>query len=101
MADPHYYPNSNYFPPPPGDSTHNLNATPTPYNPADYPPPPGAAPPQPYAYGAVPPPAPGAEQYAPRPRRADDNVSISTLPTDPNDAHKGGFDEPQLWLHRV
>ncbi|KAJ5295254.1 hypothetical protein N7508_010075 [Penicillium antarcticum] len=76
-VDPHYYPNSNYFPPPPGDSTHNLNTTPAPYNPADYPPPPGAAPqPQPYGYGAVPPgPGMGPESYAPRPRRADENVS--------------------------
>ncbi|KAJ5788164.1 hypothetical protein N7457_003154 [Penicillium paradoxum] len=82
-------PQQQLFPPPPGESPHNLNATPAPYNPADYPPPPGAAPPQPYAYGAVPPPGPGAEQYAPRPRRADENVSISTLPTDPNDVHKG------------
>ncbi|KAJ5977529.1 hypothetical protein N7501_000871 [Penicillium viridicatum] len=93
MADPHYYPNNNYFPPPPGDSTYNLNSsTPMPYNPADYPPPPGAAPPQPYAYGAAPPgpgPGPGPEQYAPRPRRADDNVSSSTLPPDANHAHKG------------
>ncbi|OQD71689.1 hypothetical protein PENPOL_c001G02986 [Penicillium polonicum] len=93
MADPHYYPNNNYFPPPPGDSTYNLNSgTPMSYNPADYPPPPGAAPPQPYAYGAAPPgpgPGPGPEQYAPRPRRADDNVSSSTLPPDANHAHKG------------
>lgn len=100
MADPHYYPNNNYFPPPPGDSTYNLNGgTPVSYNPADYPPPPGAAPPQPYAYGATPPgpgPGPGPDQYAPRPRRADDNVSSSTLPTDANHAHKGGFNEPQL-----
>ncbi|KAJ5920976.1 hypothetical protein N7466_009302 [Penicillium verhagenii] len=88
-----YYPNTNQFPPPP--STTNLNATPSPnphgynnpnsYNPADYPHPPGAAPQsqeQPYNYGA---PGPGTEQYAPRPRRADDNVSAlsgSTLPTD-------------------
>ncbi|EKV05038.1 hypothetical protein PDIG_38660 [Penicillium digitatum PHI26] len=90
MADTHYYPNSNYFPPPPGDSTYNLNGgTPVSYNPADYPPPPGAAPPQPYAYGAAPPgPGPRPEQHAPRPRRADDNVSSSTLPTDVNYAHK-------------
>ncbi|KAJ5964706.1 uncharacterized protein N7479_004582 [Penicillium vulpinum] len=93
MADPNYYPNNNYnYPPPPGDSTYNLNSTPAPYNPADYPPPPGAAPPpQPYAYGAVPPgtaPGPGPEQYAPRPRRADENVSSSTLST-ANHAHKG------------
>ncbi|OQE19732.1 hypothetical protein PENFLA_c018G08406 [Penicillium flavigenum] len=90
MADPHYYPNSNYFPPPPGDSTYNLGGgTPVSYNPADYPPPPGAAPPQPYAYGAVPPGGPGPDQYAPRPRRAEDNVSSSTLPTDANHVHKG------------
>ncbi|KAK4861370.1 hypothetical protein LT330_004286 [Penicillium expansum] len=93
MADPHYYPNNNYFPPPPGDSTYNLNGgTPAPYNPADYPPPPGAAPPQPYAYGAAQPgpgPGPGPEQYAPRPRRADENVSSSILPPDANHAHKG------------
>ncbi|KAJ5824485.1 hypothetical protein N7447_006825 [Penicillium robsamsonii] len=92
MADPHY-PNNHYFPPPPGDSNYNLNGgTPVSYNPADYPPPPGAAPPQPYAYGAVPPgpgPGPGPDQYAPRPRRAEDNVSSSTLPTDAYHAHKG------------
>ncbi|KAJ5805994.1 uncharacterized protein N7503_003596 [Penicillium pulvis] len=79
-----YYPNTNSFPPPPG-STTNLHGAPSPmaYNPADYPPPPGAAPqPQPYNYGA---PGPGTEQYAPRPRRVDENVSAqqrSTLPTD-------------------
>lgn len=99
MADPNYYPNNAYYTPPPGDMTPNMAATPAPYNPADYPPPPGAAPPQPYAYGAAPPPGPGpgpgAEQYAPRPRRADENVS-SSLPTDPNLTHKGGFNEPQL-----
>ncbi|KAJ5348441.1 uncharacterized protein MYU51_016945 [Penicillium brevicompactum] len=67
MPDNHYYPNGHRFPPPPGDSTHNLNATPAPYNPADYPPPPCAAPPsQPYTYGA------GPEPY--RPRRPEDNV---------------------------
>ncbi|KAJ5503033.1 hypothetical protein N7463_005907 [Penicillium fimorum] len=75
------------------DSTYNLNGgTPVSYNPADYPPPPGAAPPQPYAYGAVPPgpgPGPGPDQYTPRPRRAEDNVSSSTLPTDASHAHKG------------
>lgn len=86
-----YYPNSNYFPPPPG-STPNLNATPQPYNPADYPPPPGAAPPpQPYNYGAG---NSGPETYAPRPRRADENVSAplsptTTLPTE--HAHDGAF----------
>ncbi|OQD70151.1 hypothetical protein PENDEC_c026G04071 [Penicillium decumbens] len=80
--EPNYYPNNNYFPPPP-DSTTNLHAPPQPYNPADYPPPPGAAPPpEPYSYGAA---GPGLGQYAPRPRRADENVSApqsSTLPTD-------------------
>lgn len=89
-----YYPNTNSFPPPPG-STTNLNAAPSPnaYNPADYPPPPGAAPqPQPYNYGA---PGPGTEQYAPRPRRVDENVSApqrSTLPTD-HHTHDGGFNK--------
>ncbi|KAJ5591670.1 uncharacterized protein N7459_002039 [Penicillium hispanicum] len=77
-----YYPNTNYFPPPPG-STPNLNTTPNPYNPGDYPPPPGAAPPpQPYSYGGA---GPGPETYAPRPRRADENVSAaesSILATD-------------------
>ncbi|KAF3392666.1 hypothetical protein F1880_008574 [Penicillium rolfsii] len=84
-----YYPNSNYFPPPPG-STPNLNTTPQPYNPADYPPPPGAAPPaQPYNYGSA---NTGPETYAPRPRRADENVSApssSTLPTEQTHAHDG------------
>jgi hypothetical protein len=90
-VDPHYYPNSNYFPPPPGDSTHNLNTTPAPYNPADYPPPPGAAP-QPYSYGAVPPgPGMGPETYAPRPRRADENVSPPS--SNENIVHDGGFCE--------
>ncbi|KAJ5151063.1 uncharacterized protein N7482_010315 [Penicillium canariense] len=87
-----YYPNSNYFPPPPG-STPNLNATPQPYNPADYPPPPGAAPPpQAYGYGDV---NSGQEPYAPRPRRADENVSAppssTTLPTDQNHTVDGAF----------
>ncbi|KAJ6051974.1 hypothetical protein N7460_002508 [Penicillium canescens] len=88
-VDPHYYPNSNYFPPPPGDSTHNLNTTPAPYHPADYPPPPGAAPqPQPYSYGAVPPgPGMGPETYAPRPRRADENVSPPS--SNKNTVHDG------------
>ncbi|CEJ60924.1 hypothetical protein PMG11_09478 [Penicillium brasilianum] len=90
-----YYPNSNYFPPPPG-STPNLNATPQPYNPADYPHPPGAAPPpQPYNYGAGNPgPETYPETYAPRPRRADENVSAplsstTTLPTEQTHAHDG------------
>ncbi|KAJ5605964.1 hypothetical protein N7510_008745 [Penicillium lagena] len=75
--DPRYYPNGTYFPPPPG-STPNLGAATAPYNPPDYPPPPGAAPPpQPYSYGA----GQAPEQYAPRPRRADENVS-STPSTD-------------------
>ncbi|KAJ5752176.1 hypothetical protein N7520_009093 [Penicillium odoratum] len=60
-----YYPNTNYFPPPPG-STTNLNAT--------------TPPPNAYNYGA---PGPGTEQYAPRPRRVDENVSAQrSLPTD-------------------
>ncbi|KAH2208494.1 hypothetical protein KXW59_008505 [Aspergillus fumigatus] len=68
-----YYPNSNYFPPPPG-STPAPPAPAAPYNPADYPPPPGAVPPaQPYGY----PPEPGPDRYAPRPRRADENVSAA------------------------
>ncbi|KAJ5657908.1 uncharacterized protein N7484_001557 [Penicillium longicatenatum] len=92
-----YYPNTNSFPPPPG-STTNLNQTPPPnaYNPADYPPPPGAAPqPQPYNYGA---PGPGTEQYAPRPRRVDENVSAqqrSTLPTD-HHTYDGLANESQI-----
>lgn len=81
-----YYPGSNYFPPPP--SSQNLNATPQPYNPADYPPPPGAAPPpQPYSYGA----GPGPEMYAPRARRAEENVSAP----ENYHSHDGGFTEPQ------
>ncbi|KAJ5218374.1 uncharacterized protein N7498_000473 [Penicillium cinerascens] len=104
IPDPNYYPQSNYFPPPPG-STPNLNATTQPYNPADYPPPPGAAPPpEPYSYGAPAPgpepygPAPGPEPYAPRPRRADENVSApqsSTLPTD-QDHTRDGLDVNNL-----
>ena len=86
-----YYPNGNYFPPPPG-STPNLNTTPSPYNPADYPPPPGAAPPpQPYSYGAA---GPGTETYAPRPRRAEENVSApegSNLPNDQYHTRDGAF----------
>ncbi|KAF7719479.1 Uncharacterized protein PECH_005235 [Penicillium ucsense] len=85
-----YYPNNNYFPPPPGSSTTNLNSTPQPYNPANYPPPPGAAPPsQPYNYGVPP---PEADPYAARPRRADENVSpvASSTITLPNEkAHDG------------
>lgn len=84
-----YHPSGNYFPPPPG-STPNLNATP-PYNPADYPPPPGAAPPpQPYSYGGA---GPAPETYAPRPYRADENVSApqsSTPPTDQYHTRDGG-----------
>ncbi|KAL4889764.1 hypothetical protein BDV59DRAFT_185813 [Aspergillus ambiguus] len=68
--DNQYYPNSNYFPPPPG-SAPRVAGTAPPYNPADYPPPPGAS--QPYNYAS--PPAP--EPYAPRPRRADENVSAT------------------------
>lgn len=87
------YPNTNYFPPPPG-STPNLNATPQPYNPAEYPPPPGAAPPpQPYSYGGAGP-GPGPEPYAPRPRRADENVSApqsSAFPSDQYHTRDGGF----------
>ncbi|KAJ6134389.1 hypothetical protein N7523_000711 [Penicillium sp. IBT 18751x] len=86
--DPNYYPHANYFPPPP-DSTTNLNATPQPYNPADYPPPPGAAPPaEPYSYGAA---GTGPEHYAPRPRRADENVST---PTDKYHTRSGLSNEP-------
>ncbi|CAG8900883.1 unnamed protein product [Penicillium salamii] len=71
-ARPPLLPQWTAIPSSPGDSTHNLNATPAPYNPADYPPPPGAAPPsQPYAYGA------GPEQY--RPRRADENVRSPSI----------------------
>ncbi|CAL5874818.1 uncharacterized protein PFLUO_LOCUS9120 [Penicillium psychrofluorescens] len=90
--DPNFYPNGTYFPPPPG-STPNPGATAgpynppynQPYNPPDYPPPPGAAPPpQPYSYGA----GQAPEQYAPRPRRADENVSF-TPSTDQNTARDG------------
>ncbi|KAJ5102956.1 hypothetical protein N7532_003485 [Penicillium argentinense] len=89
-----YYPNSNYFPPPPG-STPNLNATPQPYNPADYPPPPGAAPPpQPYSYGA-----PGPEPYAPRPRRADENVSASSA-AQPQHVNDGVFSIETVLHHQ-
>lgn len=88
--DNQYYPNSNYFPPPPGSAPRPAEAA-APYNPADYPPPPGAVPPmQPYGYGT--PPAP--EPYAPRPRRADENVSAARNSSPHNaqsHAHDGGF----------
>lgn len=90
-----FYPNGNYFPPPPG-SNPNLNTTPQPYNPADYPPPPGAAPPpQPYSYGAA---GPGPETYAPRPRRADENVSapMSSHPIDQYHTRNGGYTGPHI-----
>ncbi|KAJ5770710.1 uncharacterized protein N7511_002761 [Penicillium nucicola] len=71
-SDPHYYPNNNYFPlrratrliistPPLPPTTQATTLPPLP---------------QPYGYGAVPPgPGMGPETYAPRPRRADENVS--------------------------
>ncbi|KAL4735724.1 hypothetical protein BDV11DRAFT_208230 [Aspergillus similis] len=66
-----YRPN-NYYPPPPGPAPAPAPG-PAHYNPADYPPPPNAVPPpKQYSY---PPPAPDA--YAPRPRRADENVSAA------------------------
>ncbi|RAL15072.1 DUF3824 domain-containing protein [Aspergillus homomorphus CBS 101889] len=70
IDDHQYYPNTNYFPPPPGSAPRT---EPAPYNPADYPPPPGAVPPQPYAHSA----RPGPEPYAPRPRRVEENVSAA------------------------
>ncbi|KAJ5888748.1 hypothetical protein N7495_008789 [Penicillium taxi] len=82
-----YYPNSNYFPPPPPStgSTPNLH-----YNPADYPPPPGAGPPpQPYSSGAQ-----GyAEAYA-RPRGVYENVSARQrfYSTDQHHLHGVKFD---------
>ncbi|RDW90839.1 DUF3824 domain-containing protein [Aspergillus mulundensis] len=66
-----YRPN-NYYPPPPG-SAPTPAPGPMPYNPADYPPPPNSGPPpQQYSY-----PPPAADAYAPRPRRADENVSAT------------------------
>ncbi|RAK95196.1 DUF3824 domain-containing protein [Aspergillus ibericus CBS 121593] len=73
IDDHQYYPNSNYFPPPPGSAPR---PEPAPYSPADYAPPPGAVPPQTYDYPA----RPGPDTYAPRPRRADDMVSAATCP---------------------
>ncbi|OJJ30758.1 hypothetical protein ASPWEDRAFT_118432 [Aspergillus wentii DTO 134E9] len=73
IDDRQYYPNTNYFAPPPSSAPHPASNG-APYRPADYPPPPGAAPPpQPYGY----PPPPGPDPYAPRPRRADENVSAA------------------------
>ncbi|PYH46078.1 DUF3824 domain-containing protein [Aspergillus saccharolyticus JOP 1030-1] len=72
IDDHQYYPNTNYFPPPPGSAPRT---EPAPYNPADYPPPPGAVPPQPYAHPAHPQPEP----YAPRPRRVEENVSAAWI----------------------
>lgn len=87
--DSQYYPNTNYFPPPPGSAPRPAE-TAAPYNPADYPPPPGAVPPvQPYGYGTP----PGPEPYAPRPRRADENVSAARNASPPNarsHAYDGG-----------
>ncbi|RAH50114.1 uncharacterized protein BO95DRAFT_470649 [Aspergillus brunneoviolaceus CBS 621.78] len=70
IDDHQYYPNTNYFPPPPGSAPRT---EPAPYNPADYPPPPGAVPPQPYAHPAH----PESDPYAPRPRRVEENVSAA------------------------
>ncbi|GAB1218366.1 hypothetical protein ATERTT37_007620 [Aspergillus terreus] len=86
--DNQYYPNSNYFPPPPGSAPRVAGTGPA-YNPADYPPPPGAVPPaQPYSYAT--PPAP--EPYAPRPRRADENPKSVAFdlgrPMDPGRKHE-------------
>ncbi|PWY93307.1 hypothetical protein BO94DRAFT_460694 [Aspergillus sclerotioniger CBS 115572] len=88
IDDHQYYPNSNYFPPPPGSAPR---PDPAPYSPADYPPPPGAVPPQSYDYPARP--GPGPDTYAPRPRRADEMVSASTCPrpTAQDRAFDGGF----------
>jgi len=86
-----YYPATNNFAPPPASTTNlNMNTPPNGYQPAEYPPPPGAGPPNPpFNYGA---PGPGTEQYAPRARRADDHVSApkssTTQPTD-HSTHDG------------
>ncbi|KAI9726695.1 MAG: hypothetical protein M1834_008960 [Cirrosporium novae-zelandiae] len=69
-----YYPQTNAFPPPP-------TAAQPQYNPAEYPPPPGAAPPNNISYDY--PPShegygpPNQDPYAPRVRRADENVSAT------------------------
>ncbi|KAL3247126.1 hypothetical protein ABHI18_012520 [Aspergillus niger] len=73
IDDHQYYPNGNYFPPPPATGPR---PEPAPYSPADYPHPPGPVPPQSYDY----PTGPGPDPYAPRPRRADENVSASNYP---------------------
>ncbi|TPR05943.1 Sugar (and other) transporter family protein [Aspergillus niger] len=73
IDDHQYYPNGNYFPPPPATGPR---PEPAPYSPADYPHPPGPVPPQSYDY----PSGPGPDPYAPRPRRADENVSASNYP---------------------
>lgn len=84
-----YYPNTNYFPPPPGSAPRPAGST-APYNPADYPPPPVAVPPsQQYGY-----PPPGPESFVSRPRRADENVSAAWNSSPPiSQAHMddGGF----------
>ncbi|KAL5336174.1 hypothetical protein BJX70DRAFT_400828 [Aspergillus crustosus] len=91
-----YRPN-NYYPPPPGSAPMHPMATgaAAPYNPADYPPPPNAAPPpQQYNY-----PPTGPDAYAPRPRRADDNVSAAwnlSPPTAQYRLHDGLEDPSRL-----
>lgn len=79
-TDPRYFPQTNYFPPPPTQAVENQYP---PYNPADYgPPPPNNMPPP---TGYTPPPVnpePG-NPYArpdPRYRRPDDNVSAQPPP---------------------
>ncbi|THC92365.1 hypothetical protein EYZ11_008181 [Aspergillus tanneri] len=93
-----YYPNSNFFPPPPGPAPRQAEYA-TPYNQADYPPP-GAVPSsQPYNY----PTPPGPEPYAPRPRRADENVS-ATWNSPPSTAQytcDGGFREEHRSVQRM
>lgn len=86
IDDHQYYPNGNYFPPPPATGPR---PEPAPYSPADYPHPPSPVPPQSYDY----PSGPGPDPYAPRPRRADENVSASNYPqpTVQDRGFDGGF----------
>ncbi|ODH40211.1 hypothetical protein ACO22_01664 [Paracoccidioides brasiliensis] len=76
-----YYPHSNYFPPPPGSTPVPPNHQGGPYNPADYPPSPGAPPMTQANYSyPPPPPPPAADPYSPRSINGEENVSAVPTP---------------------
>ncbi|KAL4916938.1 hypothetical protein BDW62DRAFT_211607 [Aspergillus aurantiobrunneus] len=88
-----YRPN-NYYPPPPGSAPAPVATGAVPYNPAAYPPPPPNAAPPPQQYSYPPPPRPDA--YAPRPRRADENVSAARNISPPTTQYHDGYHVDQL-----